>query len=209
MVSEKDAEERRQGAEERRHGTDRRNGGAPDADNGSKAPRRGSGPEPTKPVPFSLKIGFFAGIFWGLARWLAAGLHFTYVPQAYLLDPFVPRRWLIGFYWQAAGLGAFIAMSILAALIYVLLLGKLRGPWPGLWFGAVWWALTYAWAGPIVGAVPPLSTIGWNSIVTDFCLYLIWGLFIGYSISFELNNESRREPDDSGKPRGGVGQPAT
>ncbi len=151
-------------------------------------------PAPTRPVLYSLKIGFFAGLIWGLLRWLASGLHFTKVSQAFLLDPFVPRAWLGGFYWQLGGLGAFIAMSILAAVLYVALLGKLSGPWPGFAFGAVWWALVYAWAGPLVGALPPLNLIGWDSIVTDFCLFLLWGLFIGYSISFELHDEAALEP---------------
>ncbi|WP_182300469.1 YqhR family membrane protein [Cohnella cholangitidis] len=133
-------------------------------------------------------------MIWGLVRWLATGLNFTKVSQAYLLDPFFPRKLLVGFYWQAAGLGMFILMSMLAALVYFAILGRLRGPWPGIWFGAVWWMLAYAWAGPLVGAVPPLNAIGWNSIVTDFCLFLMWGVFIGYSIAFELHNEAAREP---------------
>ncbi|WP_372629721.1 YqhR family membrane protein [Cohnella sp.] len=153
-----------------------------------------SEPAPTRPILFSLKIGFFAGFIWGLLRWLATGLNFTSVTQAFLLDPFVPRAWLGGFYWQLGGLGAFIAMSMLAALVYVALLGKLAGPWPGLGFGAAWWALVYAWAGPYIGALPPLNRIGWDSIITDFCLFLLWGLFIGYSIAFELHDEASREP---------------
>ncbi|MFC4302663.1 YqhR family membrane protein [Cohnella boryungensis] len=163
-------------------------------------------PAPTRPVPFSIKIGFFAGLIWGLARWLAAGLHLTNVSQAFLLDPFVPRKLLGGLYWQAAGLVAFIVMSMLAALIYLGILRRLRGPWPGLWFGAGWWGLLYAWAGPYIGALPPLKRIGGNSMATDLCLFLMWGLFIGYSIAFELHDEANREPT---KPSGtGSPQPA-
>lgn len=156
---------------------------------------------------FGLKIGFFAGLIWGLVRWLATGLRFTTVTQAFLLDPFVPRTWLSGFYWQLGGLAAFIAMSVLAAAVYVLLLGKLSGPWPGLLFGAAWWALGYALAGPYVGALPPLNRIGWGSIVTDFCLFLLWGLFIGYSIAFELHDEAEREPAADASP--GSPQPSS
>lgn len=156
--------------------------------------RKDNRPNPTQPVMFSLKIGFFAGVIWGLVRWLATGLNLTEVTQAFLLDPFVPRKVLGGFYWQALGWFMFIAMSMLAAWIYVLLLGRLQGPWPGLLFGAAWWGAFYALAGPATGAVPPLNTIGWNSMATDFCLFLIWGLFIGYSIAFELHDEAEREP---------------
>jgi hypothetical protein len=156
--------------------------------------RKDNGPSPTKPVLFSLKIGFFAGVIWGLVRWLATGLNFTEVTQAFLLDPFVPRKVLGGFYWQASGWLMFIAMSMLAAWVYLLLLGRLQGHWPGLLFGATWWGVFYVLAGPAIGAVPPLSTIGWNSMTTDLCLFLMWGLFIGYSIAFELHDEAEREP---------------
>ncbi|WP_256757151.1 YqhR family membrane protein [Cohnella sp. WQ 127256] len=169
--------------------------------------KKGTKPGPTQPILYSLKIGFFAGLIWGLIRWLATGLNFTSVTQAFLLDPFVPRKHLGGFYWQAAGLGMFIMMSMIAALLYIVLLKSLRGPWPGLWFGALWWAIIYAWVGPMIGAVPPLNQIGWSSIVTDFCLFLMWGLFIGFSISFEFHNEAEREP--SGKSAGKSAQPSS
>lgn len=147
-----------------------------------------------KALRHALNTGFFGGVIWGLVRWLATGLNFTEVTQAFLLDPFVPNRALGSGWWQFAGWLAFIAMSIVAAIVYWLVLGTLRGPWPGLAFGAGWWGLFYALLGPMIGAVQPLRTVGWVSIVTDFCLYLVWGLFIGYSIAFELHDESEREP---------------
>jgi hypothetical protein len=153
----------------------------------------------TNPVRFSLMIGFYAGLIWGLVRWLATGLNFTSVSQAFLLDPFVERKVLGGLLWQVAGLAAFIVMSLLAALLYLLVLSRIKGPWPGLLMGVTWWGLGYAWAGPLVGAVPPLKQIGWNSLVTDFCFFLMWGLFIGYSISFEFHDESDREPKENHK----------
>ncbi|WP_239613830.1 YqhR family membrane protein [Cohnella mopanensis] len=158
---------------------------------------KNNSPPPTKSLVFSVKIGFFAGLIWGVVRWLATGLNFTNVTQAFLLDPFVPRKMLGGFYWQAAGLGMFILMSMLAGLVYLAVFGRLRGPWPGIFFGAAWWGLFYAWLGPLIGAMPPLRQIGWNSIVTDFCLFLVWGVFIGFSIAFELHNEAAREPSNS------------
>ncbi|MFC5467902.1 YqhR family membrane protein [Cohnella suwonensis] len=175
--------------------------------NGKAGNGNGNDPAPTNKILFSLKIGFFAGVFWGLIRWLATGLNLTNVHQAFLLDPFVPRSYLAGFYWQLAGWGMFILMSMLAAVVYVAALGRLGGPWPGFWFGALWWALCYAWLGPLVGTVPPLREIGWSSIATDFCLFLAWGLFIGYSIAFELHDESGREPTANG--RGDSPQPAS
>lgn len=180
---------------------------APEVEKANRERNTNRNPEQTNPVLYSLKIGFYGGLIWGLIRWLATGLNFTNVTQAFLLDPFVPRSLLGGFYWQAAGLAMFILMSIIAALIYVTILGRFRGPWPGLLFGAAWWGLAYAFAGPIVGMVPPLNQIGWNSMITDFCLFMMWGLFIGFSIAFEFHNEAGREP--SAKAAKGSAQPSS
>ncbi|MFC5701072.1 YqhR family membrane protein [Cohnella faecalis] len=152
----------------------------------------------TNPILFSLKVGLFAGIVWGVVRWLETGMNFTQVHQAFLVDPFVKRSMLGSFGWQAIGFAAFIVMSMIAAMFYLIVLGKLRGPWPGIAFGVVWWALLFLGAGPLVGAVPPLKTISWTSYITDFCLFLLWGLFIGYSIAFEFHDEMHRERGGGG-----------
>lgn len=163
-------------------------------------------PVASRPILYSIKIGFYAGLIWGLIRWLVTELNFTNVNQAFLLDPFVRREVLNGYYWQVAGLAAFIMMSIVAALIYVIVLGRFKGPWPGLFMGIVWWGIVYALIGPLLGAVRPLRELGWSSIVTDFCLFMMWGLFIGYSIAFEFHSESDREPQ---KKASGAPQPSS
>lgn len=153
------------------------------------------GPVRTKhPALYCLTLGLSAGIIWGLVRWLWVVLNFTKVPQAFLADPFIPRSKLDTIGWHFAGLGLFIVMSIVATYVYWLLLGKLRGPWPGLLFGAAWWALLFFWIGQVAGAVPPLREIGRGSIVSECAIYLIWGLFIGFSFAFEYHDEAAREP---------------
>jgi uncharacterized membrane protein YagU involved in acid resistance len=151
-------------------------------------------PGRTPPVEYCLKIGFFAGLIWGGIRWLAVAMNLTRVPAAFLADPWVRRNALASAHWQWTGLALFVLMSVAAALVYYLLFRPYRGPVPGLLFGAVWWAVVYLWVGPMIGAVPPLKKIGWNSLLTDASLFVIWGLFIGYSIAFEFHDEAGREP---------------
>lgn len=151
----------------------------------------------TNPAYYCLKIGVAAGIIWGLIRWLAVAMNLTKVSQAFLIDPWVKRSVLTYGYWQIVGFVAFILMSIVAAYVYYGIFHSLHGPVPGLLFGAVWWAVFYAALGPFVGAMPPLRNVGWSSLITDFCLFVIWGLFIGYSIAFEFNEEVKREPKPS------------
>ncbi|GIO11827.1 hypothetical protein J19TS2_13820 [Cohnella xylanilytica] len=163
------------------------------SDGGEEGAKRRRG-ESIHPAAYSAIVGFFAGVFLGFIRWFATGINFTKIPQAFLADPFVRRSALGSAGWQWIGLALFIAMSVVASLIYWLALGRLRGPWPGLFFGAAWWALLLFVVGPPTGAVEAPRLLGWNSIVTELCLYLIWGMFIGYSIAFEYHDEAAREP---------------
>jgi uncharacterized membrane protein YagU involved in acid resistance len=156
-----------------------------------------SGEKYTNPIRHCLHIGIAAGVFWGLIRWLAVAMNLTRIPVAFLLDPWVKRNVLHLGYWQFAGFVAFLLMSIVAAYVYYGLFRRFRGPLPGLLFGVGWWAVFYAWIGPIAGMVPPLRQIGWDSLITDACLFLMWGLFIGFSIAFEFHDEETREPNPS------------
>ncbi|RUS48049.1 YqhR family membrane protein [Cohnella sp. AR92] len=158
---------------------------------------------------YALQIGFFAGVIWGLVRWLVVALNLTEVPQAFLADSWMPRAKLNTAYWHCAGFVLFIAMSIAAAVLYWLLLGALRGPWPGVVFGGAWWCLLFLVIGPPTGMTESVRVIGWNSIVSELGLYLVWGLFIGYSIAFEFHDEASREPAGKADSGGRKAQPSS
>lgn len=64
-------------------------------------------------------------------------------------------------------------------------------------FGLVLWAILYFAVGPQMGMMKPLGKIEWNSLITDGCLFLLWGAFIGYTIAFEFTDEQEREPNMS------------
>ncbi|MHA7962777.1 YqhR family membrane protein [Paenibacillus sp. CAU 1782] len=147
----------------------------------------------TNPVWFSLKIGLFAGLFGGVLRWALYEMKFTAVMPGFLLEPFFRHNYLHTIWGIVTGLGSYILFSAVAALLYQAVLGRLRGPWPGLIYGAVW-GLIAAVIGPLLGMMEKINVIGWSSLITEFCVFLLWGLFIGYSIAFEFTDEASREP---------------
>jgi len=52
----------------------------------------------------------------------------------------------------------------------------------------------YLLIGPFTGMVPSVTKMDANTFFTDVCLFILWGLFIGYSISMEFTDERNREP---------------
>lgn len=148
----------------------------------------------TKKMLFFLIIGFFAGVFWGGVKLIEFGLKFTELTPGMIIEPFFKHAFLVTWLGLAVGWAAFIVFSIIAAEVYGLAFCKVKGPWLGLVYGVVWWIVIYWIIGPWVEWVQKPRLLNWNTIISDFCLFLLWGLFIGYSIAMEFTDEETREP---------------
>ncbi|MFD0586786.1 YqhR family membrane protein [Paenibacillus sp. GCM10027627] len=148
----------------------------------------------TNPWLFLLEIGFFAGLFFGVLRWVCYEMNFTLVLPGFLADNFFRNAFLQTGWGIVIGIGVYTVYSIAMAFLYKLALGKFRGPWPGILYGLVWWVIIFAVVGPLLGISPWMNKLGWNSIITELCISTLWGLFIGYSIAFEFTDELSREP---------------
>ncbi|WP_258171193.1 YqhR family membrane protein [Paenibacillus sp. R14(2021)] len=148
----------------------------------------------TNAVAYCLRLGFFAGLIWGVGRWLLYMIHFTKVIPGFLADPFFRQAFLKTAWGHTIGIAAFIVFSIIATFLYKLVLGRFSGPWPGVLYGLFWWLVLFVMTGPSLGLFQPFNQIGYDTISTECCLYVIWGLFIGYTIAFEYTDEVSREP---------------
>ncbi|MFD0958693.1 YqhR family membrane protein [Paenibacillus chungangensis] len=143
---------------------------------------------------YALQIGFFGGLIWGGLRWLFYEMKFTKVLPGFLGEPFLLTSFLRSPWGLVIGIGLYILFSIAAAFLYMILFSKLRGPWPGMLYGLCWWGLLFLVIGPMLGMMKPVTEIGWDSLFSELCVSLLWGLFIGYSIAFEFTDEASREP---------------
>ncbi|MFB7815611.1 YqhR family membrane protein [Paenibacillus chitinolyticus] len=143
---------------------------------------------------FALYLGFFAGIIWGAVKIIEYIFKFTRVIPAFLAEPFYRHDFLLTWQGTLVGWLFFIVFSIQASFIYMFLFGKVRGPWMGVGYGIAWWCLLYLVIGPWTGMMGSMYFSDWNTILTDFCLFLVWGLFIGYSTAFEFTEEHSRKP---------------
>ncbi|MBB3109160.1 hypothetical protein FHS18_001212 [Paenibacillus phyllosphaerae] len=158
----------------------------------------------TNRLMFGLNLGFFAGLIFGVGRWIVYYLQYTRVVPGFLIDSFFRISFLKTGWGQLLGLGSFIVFSIVATFLYMFLLGRFKGPWAGLIYGAVWWGGLFLVIGPLLGLVEPIRQIGYNTLSTELAVFLIWGLFIGYTYAFEFHDEASREPMMSGVGRAGA-----
>lgn len=148
-------------------------------------------------LPYALELGFFAGLFWGLLRWLLFALHFTIVDPGFLAEPFFKHSFIRSTPGHLVGLLFFIALSLVASVLYIFMLRRWKGPFPGIAYGILWWIVIFVLVGPKVGMLRPLNHLTWNSIYTEICVFVLWGLFIGYTIAVEYTDERIREPEQA------------
>ena len=146
----------------------------------------------TNPWIFALELGFFAGLIWGGLRWIMYGMHFTKVIPGFLAEPYFKHDFLVKPAGQLIGYLAFIALSVIASLLYALIFRRLKGPWAGMIYGVLWWAAIFL-AGSWMFLQQRPFRLPWNTLISEFCLFVIWGLFIGYTIALEYTDERKRE----------------
>ncbi|WDH81339.1 YqhR family membrane protein [Paenibacillus urinalis] len=149
--------------------------------------------EITNKFVFALEIGFFAGLIWGGIQWIFYYFNFTVVPIGFLAEPFFKHAYIYKIQGHFIGWLFFIVFSLIASIIYTYLFRKLKGPIPGLIYGIAWWVILFVWIGPWTGMMKPLNQLTWDSIFSEVCLFLLWGLFIGYSIAMEFTDERKRD----------------
>ncbi|MFD1635905.1 YqhR family membrane protein [Evansella tamaricis] len=138
-------------------------------------------------------IGVFGGLIWSLVGYLAFYLNFTRVGPALALMPWALGEWKHGWLGQLIGIVFISLVSIGAAFIYRLIFAKINKTWPGMLFGLVLWILIFGLFNPMFPELKPLTQLDLNTIITNICLYLIYGLFIGYSISYEYQERNTQD----------------
>lgn len=49
----------------------------------------------------------------------------------------------------------------------------------------------YSWFADVSYAAP--FKLPWNTVISEFCIFLLWGMFIGYTAAIEYTDERKRE----------------
>lgn len=113
-------------------------------------------------------------MIWGGLHWLIYWFSFTKVSPGYLAEPFFKHTFLTTMYGHLVGYLFFILFSVIASLLYVLILRKLKGPWPGLVYGVLWWVVIFIPGSQMFLMQPPFK-LPWNTVISEFCLFYFGG----------------------------------
>lgn len=78
--------------------------------------------------------------------------------------------------------------SVLLALVYFLFFKKINTLWMGVFYGILIWIILFLLIHPVYPNIQNLKELGKDTIVSTICLFIFYGLFIGYSISYDYDD---------------------
>lgn len=143
--------------------------------------------QPASAMGKVISIGFIGGVFWSTLAYLAYFLNFTEVSPNLILQPFALGDWKEGTLGNIISIVLIGVVSIGVALVYYAILKRFQSMWVGIAFGAALWALVFFILNPIFPNLDTVYELPRGTIVTTVCFYILYGVFVGYSISFDYN----------------------
>ncbi|MBO0962553.1 hypothetical protein J1P26_22925 [Neobacillus sp. MM2021_6] len=142
-----------------------------------------------KQMSFTVMVfwtGLFGGLFWGTIGYIASFFNFTEVSPHVIIEPWALGDWKNGWLGTVISIILMGALSIIAAFVYYALLRKFKGFWFGLGYGVVLFLLVFFILNPLFPGMKPFSDLSRDTVITSICLYIVYGIFIGYSINYEF-----------------------
>ncbi|RXY98583.1 hypothetical protein DMO16_02260 [Fictibacillus sp. S7] len=153
--------------------------------------------EPSSFMGRVVSVGFFGGLFWGFIGFFAYYLNLSKIGPALILAPWALGKWKSQWLGQLIGVVVIALLSILVAIVYRFLFSRIKSKFAGIFFGVLLWVLVFYLLHPIFPDLEPMNKIGRNTISTTLCLYILYGVFVGYSISFEYQERQEAENGQS------------
>jgi hypothetical protein len=143
--------------------------------------------EPISLIGKVISIGFIGGVFWSSLAYLASILNFTEISPNLMLQPFVLGDWKEGTLGNIISIVLIGVISIGVALAYYAILRRFNSMWVGIAYGVALWGVVFFLLNPIFPNLQSVFDLPRGTIVTTVCFYILYGAFVGYSISFDYN----------------------
>ncbi|MDQ0218365.1 YqhR family membrane protein [Peribacillus cavernae] len=141
----------------------------------------------------TIVIGFFGGLIWSFIGHIAYYFNMMDFSPKFILTSWITLAWVHGWLGIVMSLLLFGVLSILSALIYYLLLKKAKSIFAGILYGAGLWLLLVFILKPMFPDFPTFAEMTANTIITSFCIFILYGVFVGYSISYEYQEIDKQK----------------
>lgn len=134
----------------------------------------------------SLMTGFIGGFIWSIFGVIMYYFNFTEVdPKKFILRPWKSVEWTSGWLGDIVTVLILAILSIVVAIVYYILFKKIHSIWMGVIFGAIIWLIIFFLIQPLFPNTKQLLDLSNETIISTICLFILYGTFIGYSISYD------------------------
>ncbi|QKY69310.1 YqhR family membrane protein [Lentibacillus sp. CBA3610] len=153
--------------------------------------------EPLSILSRSLLTGFIGGLIGGFFGIVLYFFNFSEVaPKSYLLRSWLTADWIDSWLGSVLSILMIGILSLATAFIYFLLFKRINSLWMGAAYGLALWFIVFYIIQPIFPNIPHLTDLKLITIVSTICLYILYGTFIGFSISYDyLETKIRAEKE--------------
>lgn len=131
-------------------------------------------------------VGFCGGIIWSSLFLFIHTFSITEVDPFFIFKiVFGDSKWLSRWYAYFILIIAYGILSIIVAVIYFFLFRKKKGWSLGALYGAIVFGIVYYAVPVLVLNFNPFINFEVQSHISIFCLLILLGVFIGYTISYD------------------------
>lgn len=137
-------------------------------------------------IPRTILTGFIGGLLTSLLGIMMYYFNFSeIIHTSYVLRSWITMEWTEG--WIGNIVSSFIigALSIFVALLYYVLFKKINSMWVGVAYGIILWCVFFFFIHPLFPIMKQIINYDVNTILSTVCLFVLYGLFIGYSIAYD------------------------
>jgi Conserved membrane protein YqhR len=137
--------------------------------------------------------GFIGGLIWSSIAYLCYYFSFTKLEPNIIFEPWAAGDWRERWIGIVLSILAYGVISIGVALFYYGVLRKFKSMWVGAGYGIVLFFTVFLLLTPLFPSIKPFTSIDYHTLITTLCIYILYGVFIGYSISYEENELRHQE----------------
>ncbi|MEH7452236.1 YqhR family membrane protein [Gottfriedia acidiceleris] len=136
-----------------------------------------------------VSIGFFGGIFWSTVLLVLSYFDFTQIGPNFVLERIKLGKWANGIVENLISIVGIGIISILIAFVFYFIGRKFNGVLPGIFFGLLLWVIVFILLGKIAFDLKAIKDYSSDTTVTTICLFILYGTFIAYSVSFAFQEQ--------------------
>ncbi|PFH84794.1 YqhR family membrane protein [Bacillus sp. AFS088145] len=136
-----------------------------------------------------VSIGFFGGIFWSTVLLVLSYFDFTQIGPNFVLERIKLGKWANGNVENLISIVGIGIISILIAFVFYFIGRKFNGVLPGIFFGLLLWVIVFILLGKIAFDLKAIKDYSSDTTVTTICLFILYGTFIAYSVSFAFQEQ--------------------